>query len=74
MPSIKFKKRFMKRSELIRMGIPKEMLDTAYRDPDQKFASKADPTKPNSTIVFDTDGFVQWWERNIRVQQAMIGG
>ncbi len=74
MPSIKFEKKFMKRSEMIRLGIPKEMLDTAYRDPGQHFASKADPAKPNCTIVYDTEGFAKWWEKNIRMQKAMIGG
>ena len=69
----KFEKPFMKRSELVKMGLPESMLDRAYGDAKQTFAVKADPTKPNSPIVFDTDGLSKWWDRQIRLQKAMIG-
>lgn len=70
---MEFEKRFMKKSELIKMGFPESMLDRAYGDAKQTFAVKMDPTKHNSHIIFDTVGLAKWWDRQIRIQKAMIG-
>lgn len=50
----------MKMSELKSLGFPQPLLLEAYRDPKQNFATKVDPSKPNSTIIFDTVGFDKW--------------
>ena len=42
----------------------------AYRDPKQTFATKVDPSKPNSTIIFDTAGFDKWIAKRIKIQTA----
>ena len=70
---MEFEKRFMKRSELVAMGLPAAMLDRAFRDPKQTFAVKQNPIKPNSTIIYDTDALKKWWDRQIRTQRAMMG-
>ena len=70
---MEFEKRFMKRSELIKMGLSESMLDRAYGDTKQTFAVKMNPAKPNSTIIYDTVGLAKWWDRQIRIQKAMIG-
>lgn len=70
---MEFEKRFMKKSELIKMGFAESMLDRAYGDAKQTFAKKMDPTKPNSPIIYDTVGLSKWWERQVRLQKAMIG-
>jgi len=70
---MEFSKRFMKRSELIKMGLPESMLDRAYGDAKQTFAVKMNPTKPNSHIIYDTVGLAKWWERQVALQKAMIG-
>lgn len=60
---MEFPKKFMKRQELMKMGIPEEMLNRAYREKGQSFARKANPLKPNSPIVYDTEGLKKWWNR-----------
>lgn len=40
----------------------------AYRSPKQTFASKIDPRKRNSPILFDTEGLKGWWEKQIALQ------
>ena len=55
-------------SELIKMGFPEELLRRAYGDRTQTFASKMNPAHPNSPIIFDTEGFGKWWDRQIKAQ------
>ena len=57
-------------SELKCMGFPKALLLEAYRDPKQGFATKVNPAKPNSTIIFDTVGFDKWIAKRIKIQTA----
>ncbi|MFR6280954.1 MAG: hypothetical protein ACLUKK_07210 [Lacrimispora saccharolytica] len=70
---LEFPKPVMKMAELTDMGIPKEYLLKAYRDRNQTFATKIDPTKRNSPIIFDTDGFKKWWLRQIDAQTRGMG-
>ncbi len=63
-----FPKPYMRQSELEKMGIPRAMLTQAYRDPGQRFASKINPTKSNSPIVFETEGLKKWMELQIKAQ------
>lgn len=57
---MKYPKPIMKKTELERMGFPKEYLMRAYRTRGQTFARKMNPVKENSTILFDTEEFEKW--------------
>ena len=63
---MEFPKQIMKISELKNMGFPIPLLMEAYRDPKQNFATKIDPAKPNSKIIFDTVGFDKWIAKRIK--------
>lgn len=65
---MEYPKQIMNISELKCMGFPKALLLEAYRDPKQTFATKVNPAKANSTIVFDTVGFDKWWNKRIKLQ------
>ena len=65
-----YPKAIMNISELKRMGFPRALLMEAYRDPKQTFATKVDPSKTNSTIIFDTAGFDKWIAKRIKLQTA----
>jgi hypothetical protein len=57
----------MNLSELKKMGISESFLRKAYSDNRQTFAWKANPTKENSPILFDTSGLEEY-----RLQQIII--
>ena len=65
---IKFPKPFMRASELIKMGIPSELIERAYGDKNQKFCMKINPAKRNSPLLLDTAGFAEWMARQIDAQ------
>lgn len=70
---MEFPKPIMRMSELMEMGFPEECLLRAYRDKNQTFASKINPAKSNSPIIFDTAGLEKWWIRQISTQvKAMM--
>lgn len=60
-----FPKPFMKLSELMRMGLPEELLLRAYRDKTQTFATRVNPAAGRSHIVFETAGLAEWWNRQV---------
>ncbi len=55
-----YEKQVMKSTELEKMGFPREFLLYAYRRKGQTYAWKMNPTKKNSTILFDTEAFEKW--------------
>lgn len=67
---MKYSKPIMSRSELIKMGFPREYLDRAYRSKANNFASKMNPTARNSPILFDTELFEVWRQREIKAQKG----
>ena len=67
---MEYPKQIMKLSELKKLGFPQPLLMEAYRDPKQDFATKVDPSKSNSTIIFDTVGFDKWIAKRIKIQTA----
>ena len=67
---MEYPKQIMKITELKAMGFPIPLLMEAYRDPKQNFATKVDPSKSNSTIIFDTVGFDKWIAKRIKIQTA----
>lgn len=64
----KYPKPIMKMSELQQMGFPQEFLMYAYRCKGQRFAGKMNPTKVNSAIIFDTEGFEAWRLKQIEME------
>lgn len=59
----------MKITELeSQLGFPKEYLMYAYRSRGQNFATKINPTKKNSPIIFDTARFDAWRLKDIKAQ------
>lgn len=71
---MEYPKQIMKITELKAMGFPIPLLMEAYRDPKQTFATKVNPAKANSTIVFDTVGFDKWIAKRIKIQTAEFAG
>lgn len=72
---LEFPKPVMKKSELMKMGFPETLLDKAYGDKNQTFATKMNPALARSHIIFDTAGFKIWWEKQIQAQvKAMPRG
>lgn len=71
---MEFPKQIMKMSELKSLGFPQPLLMEAYRDPKQDFATKIDPSKPNSKIIFDTVGFDKWIAKRIKIQTTEFAG
>jgi len=67
---MEYPRKIMKLSELKSLGFPQPLLMEAYRDPKQDFATKVNPAKANSTIVFDTVGFDKWIAKRIKIQTA----
>ena len=67
---MKYPRQIMKISDLEQMGFPKEYLLRAYRSRGQTFATKMNPSKTNSPIIFNTEGFDQWMQQEIKAQQA----
>lgn len=67
---MKYPRQIMKISDLEQMGFPKEYLLRAYHSRGQTFATKMNPAKRNSPVIFDTEGFDQWMQQEIKAQQA----
>lgn len=59
----------MSLQELRQMGFPRKYLERAYHSKNNTFAFKEDPAKPNSTILFDTDEFERWRQKEIKAQR-----
>ena len=70
--NMEYPKKVMRRTELLEMGFPEELLDRAYREKGQTFAQKINPTKRNSAIVFDTAGFERWRLKQIQVENRSL--
>lgn len=67
---MKYPRQIMKISDLEQMGFPKEYLLRAYHSRGQTFATKMNPAKPNSPIIFNTEGFDRWMQQEIKAQRA----
>jgi len=68
---MKYSKPFMTKGELIRAGIPRELLEQAYADKKQRFAMKLNPHKKSSNIVYETEEFEKWRLKQIDIQRRM---
>ena len=65
---MEYPKQIMKISELKKMGFSEPFLLEAYRDPRQTFATKMNPFKSNSPIIFDTTELDKWISKKIKIQ------
>ena len=68
---MKYSKPFMKKNELIKAGVPRELLEQAYADKKQRFAYKLNPHIKNSHIVYETEEFEKWRLKQIDIQRRM---
>lgn len=66
---MKYPKPVMNLSALMRMGISETFLRKAYADRNQTFAWKANPTKDNSPILFDTVGLEEYRLKQIDMEK-----
>ena len=55
----------MRKNDLVKLGIPRGVLDDAYYEKGQRFASKQNPMKKNSPIIFDTAKLDAWLQKRI---------
>ena len=69
---MKYPKQIMRKTELIKMGFPEELLDRAYREKGQTFAYKISPMKKNSPIMFDTVEFERWRLKQIAIENRAM--
>lgn len=69
---MQYPKKIMRKTELMKLGFPEEFLMFAYRFPGQNFASKVNPTKNNSPIFFETEGFEKWRMKQIQTENSAI--
>lgn len=65
---MEYDKKIMSFQELRALGFPRKYLERAYRSKNNTFAFKVNPEKPRSTILFDTSGFEQWRQKEIKAQ------
>ena len=66
---IEYPKAVMSRSELEEMGIPRGILERAYADPKQDFAQKVNPMLKHSKIMFVTEGFEAWRQKQQQLER-----
>lgn len=67
---MKYPSDVMRIADLEQMGFPKEYLLRAYHSRGQTFATKMNPAKRNSPIIFNVEGFDQWMQQEIKAQQS----
>lgn len=65
-----YPKAVMTTSELKEMGFTRTYLERAYHSKCNNFATKVDPSKEKSTIIFDTAGFEAWRQKEIKAQKG----
>lgn len=67
---MKYPSDVMRIADLEKMGFPKSYLLRAYHSRGKTFATKMNPAKRNSPIIFNTEGFDQWMQQEIKAQQS----
>lgn len=67
--NVAYPKEIMKKSEMIDLGFPEEMLLRASQEKDQNFAFKQNPLAKNSTWMFITSGFDRWLQKQIQLSK-----
>lgn len=62
----------MSMKALVKMGISESFLRRAYTDKSTQIAWRADPTRPNSKIMFDTEALEVFRVKQIALEKKMI--
>lgn len=62
----------MSMKALVKMGISESFLRRAYMDKHTQIAWRADPTRPNSKIMFDTEALEVFRVKQIALEKKMI--
>ena len=61
----------MRLSELRKMGFPETYLMNVYFDQSQNFAWKMDVRKQNSPILFETEKFEEYRQKQIKIDRQI---
>ena len=69
--SMKYPKQIMRLSELRKMGFPETYLLNAYFDRNQNFAWKMDVRKSNSPILFETEKFEEYRQKQMSIDRQI---
>lgn len=69
---MEYPKHFMKKKELMDMGLTLQYLNRAIAVPGQTYAFKLDPSKKTSPYIFDTQGFEKWRIRDATMQNKAL--
>ena len=62
----------MSMKALVKMGISESFLRRAYMDKSTQIAWRADPTRSNSKIMFDTEALEVFRVKQIALEKKMI--
>lgn len=67
---MEYPKPLMRKTELMKMGFSQRYLDRAYSSNGNNFATKVNPSKRTSAIIYDTAGFEAWRQKEIKAQRG----
>lgn len=67
-----YPKKVMRKTDLMKMGFPEDMLLRASRERGQTMAWKENPIAKNSPLLFDTDELEKWRIKQTRVLSQSI--
>lgn len=67
---MQYEKKIMSFQELRKMGFSRRQLEKAFNSPNNTFASRVSPEKPKSKIMFDTEEFEKWRQKEIKAQRG----
>lgn len=67
---MEFPKKIMKRTELLKLGVPKQVLENASSN--TKIAWRMSPDKPKSPYIFDTDKLKEFMEKDQKNCELII--
>lgn len=71
---MEYPKKVMRMTELVKMGFPEEMLRQATMEQGQTFAWKNNPKARNSPLMFDTEEFEKWRQRQAKTTTKTLRG
>ncbi len=69
---MQYPKAIMSLKEMQELGFPKTLLLRSRMEPGQTFAFKKNPAVTTSPILFDTEGFEKWRQKQARILQKSI--
>lgn len=65
-----YKADIMTKKEMLKMGFPESLLMRAMTEPGQTFVFKANPLSRTSQLLFDTQGFEKWRQKQAKLLQT----